>query len=175
MAGREQCGVPAEQPFGGDRFRAVCGGIEHHVHHAVDRAIGWRQSTDVYTQAACNRRADRIDRKLFAFDGAGLDHVIGQRFERGTITQGHSRIGQPAGKQTLCAAGFGQGRGERRQIVVPVRPVGSLPDIGVITASHAEIVAGILRSSNRVCACRATCGSAIAAGPVTVRSCPPPY
>jgi hypothetical protein len=39
----------------------------------------------------------------------------------------------------------GQRPSQKRQIVVPVRPVAGLPDISVITAIYAEIIVCILR------------------------------
>jgi hypothetical protein len=70
---------------------------------------------------------------MFAFDFAGLEDVVG-RAATGLVSQAKTDVGNPAQQQPLALADFRERRYWRREFVVPVRPVGGLPDVFVIAA-----------------------------------------
>ena len=145
IARGEQRRVPPEQAVTSDRGAAVGGGVEHHLDHAFDVTIHRGQRADVDAKSASDGRADGLDVELLSLDLAGLDDVLGQHRKAGLIAQGHADVGQSSYQQPLGAADVGQGLSQGRQVKAPNWPVAGLPDVGVIAATHAEIMRFILR------------------------------
>jgi hypothetical protein len=83
---------------------------------------------------------------LLALDLAGVDDIVGQRHQTGLIAQYLADVGQAPDQDALRAAGLGQWRGQRRQVIAPVRPVQSLPDALVITVIDAAIMGRLPRT-----------------------------
>lgn len=85
---------------------------------------------------------------MFAFDFAGLKYVVSQCGETGLVAQAKADVGEPAEEHPLPLADLRKRRYQRREVIAPVRPVGGLPDVFVITAVHAVIVRGYRRIAN---------------------------
>jgi len=124
---------------------AQLAGVEHHLDHALDMPIHRRQGADVHTQTARDARTHGLDVEPFALNFAGLDHVRGQGREARLVALWPADVSQAPHQQTLGTADLGHGSGQRRQVVAPLGPVVSLPDVLVIAAVHAEIIGRILR------------------------------
>lgn len=123
IAGRKQCGMPAEQTLTRHQCLAVGGGIKHHLDHAFDMPIDRSERADVNAQPAGDGRAHGFNVELLAFDLAGLDYVLGERRETRLVTQGHADVSQTPHQEPLGTTDLSHGLGQRRQVEAPVWPV----------------------------------------------------
>ena len=128
--GREQRGVPSEQPFGAQRLGIALGRIEHHLDDAFDIAVAGNQSGNVHAEAAGNRGAHLLAIEMLALDLARLDHVFGQRLEDGLLAQREADGLHPPDQSPLPVTHRCQLGGKLRVAPPEVRPVIALVDVG---------------------------------------------
>ncbi len=161
--------MPTEQTLGGGRLGVSRGGVEDHLHDPFDVAVHRRQRADVHAQPARDGRAHGTRVQRFAFDGAAGDDVVGERRHRCLVAQGQARIGQPPQQQALRTADLRQAVRERGEVEAPARPLGGLPDVGRISAIHAEIVGRTHRTSKLFAAFGAAKGGGASARTAAAR------
>jgi hypothetical protein len=140
VAGREQCGMPAEQALGRQLTGVLLRGIEDHVDDAFDIPVGGSQSTDVHPQPAGERRANRIGVECFPLDLARLEYVLGPYLEAGLLAQPDAEILQAPEQAALRLMHPGQRLRQPLMVETPVRPIVLLPDEALDSVIHAGIV-----------------------------------
>ena len=94
--------MPGEQPVSGKLFLVLLRGVEHHLHHTLDIAVGGRQRSHLHSETARDRGPHLILVKNFALDLARLEHVFGQGLEGGLLPQRKSELLHPADKSALA-------------------------------------------------------------------------
>src|SRR5262249_30279209 len=89
-AGWKYRSVPGEQPLSRERLVIFLSGIEHHLDHALDISVGWRESARIYAEPPGDRRTHLLLIEDFALDFARLDHVFSHRVQPGFSPQGEA-------------------------------------------------------------------------------------
>ena len=127
VADREQGGVPAKQALGRERLRVVLGGVQHHVHHAINMAIRRGERANGHAQPPGDAGAHGVQVQGFAFDGAGGDDFLREGLHGGLVALRQPQLGHAARQMPLCAVHLRQGRSQGGGIPAPLGPVGALP------------------------------------------------
>lgn len=94
--------MPAEQALIGQRRGEVLRGIEHHLDHTFDVAVGGLHPTGVKAKAAGNGRAHLVRIELLTLNLAGLQHVQRQGLQLGLFLQGKAQPLHPAPRSRPC-------------------------------------------------------------------------
>jgi hypothetical protein len=109
VAGREQGGIPSEQPILCQCGIAACCHVQNHVDYAFNMAIRRRERTDIDAKTTRNGRTNGRRIESLAFDLTGLDDVFCQCRQTGLLAQRHANVGQAAEQQTLGTADSANG------------------------------------------------------------------
>jgi hypothetical protein len=124
--------VPAEEPLRRQWLVVVLCRVEHHLHNAFDVTVRRLQPADVDSEPTRDRRANLIGVKLLAFDLAALHHVLGERAEKGLLSQPEAERLHLAAQAPLQVPGCSQRGRQASLIPTELGPVRKLMDI----ASH---------------------------------------
>src|SRR5690606_13418732 len=106
------------------------------------------KTADIHPQPSCNGGAHGVCLHNLTFDFAGLEDVFSKRGKCGLVAQRKHQDVQPPEEQPLGATGGCQRMRKYSEVIAPIGPVASLPDIGIISAIHAEIRHPFLRTCN---------------------------
>lgn len=121
--------MPVEQTLAGQGLLVALGGVQHHLDHALDVAVGRRQSSDVYAQATGDGGADLVLVQDFAFDLAGLEHVLGQCLQHGLGPQVEPHALHAAEQAALAVANGRKLIGESSHLPVESGPSLKIVDV----------------------------------------------
>jgi hypothetical protein len=126
---RKKRRVPVEESLRGQRLFVIARGIQHHLHHALDVPVGWRQSADVDSQLPLNRRPDLVRIQSFAFDLTRLNDFRSQGLQHCVLLKRKpERFHSP--EQPALLVPYGNQRvGQLRGIPPEIRPIGQLMDV----------------------------------------------
>jgi len=128
-AGREQRGVPAEQPFLGQRSCVLSGRIHHQLDNAVDITVGRHETADIEPELSGDRGSDLFGVQLLAFDLAGLDYVFRESAQVSFAAQAKAQTFHLAEQPPLLTGGARKQWREATLVPRHCRPLRSLPEI----------------------------------------------
>ena len=108
IAGRKQCGMPAEDALGRQWPGVVLRRVEYHVHDTFDLPISAGLAAFEQSKAPGDRGAHTGRIQHLAFDSTGLDDVFRGRRQLGFESGIHSNVAHYAQKPSLAVTRFGQ-------------------------------------------------------------------
>ena len=130
--------------------------IEHHLDDSLDITVDGYQPADIHAEPLCDGGPDLVTIELFALDLTRTDYVFGQRAQLRFTTQVEAHVLHPAQETALLTRDLAEQSGKAPAVPDQVRPVLPLPDVHLISAFCAEIMAAILRRDKNNL--RASCG-----------------
>jgi len=108
-------------------------------------SIGRGQCTNIASEVPSDGSPNGCRIEQLALDGTRPDDVFGQGCQAGLVPESRAEVGEASKQQAMITACICEERHQGRQVILPVRPIGSLPDELVFSAIHAEIMGPILR------------------------------